>query len=91
MLAFLKVILYSGNHTVQQGMKHLLTTREERLFVTMRALLQYSAITYKERSVYVVFISLFNTNTVSNAYCQEITLSSSSLILWLVMLRVCLL
>ena len=51
-LAFLKVILYSGNRTVQEGMKHLLTTREERLFVTMRALLQHSAVTYKERSVW---------------------------------------
>ncbi len=49
-LAFLKVIFYSGNRTVQEGMKHLLSTREERLFTTMKAMLQNTAIIYKERS-----------------------------------------
>lgn len=51
-LAFLKAILYSGNHHVQRGMEHLLTTREERLFSTMQALLTHAAITYKERYVW---------------------------------------
>ena len=48
-LAFLKVMLYSGNREVQQGFQHLLETREERLFTTMSGLLQHAAITYKER------------------------------------------
>ena len=42
-------MLYSGNHTVQKGFEHLMETREEGLFTTMRGLLQYAAITYKER------------------------------------------
>ena len=50
-LAFLKVMLYSGNREVQQGFQHLLETREERLFTTMRGLLQHAAVTYKERWV----------------------------------------
>ena len=48
-LAFLRVMLYSGNRTVQKGFEHLLHTREERLFTTMRSLLQHAAITYRER------------------------------------------
>ena len=50
-LAFLKVMLYSGNREVQQGFQHLLETREERLFTTMNGLLQHAAVTYKERWV----------------------------------------
>ena len=50
-LAFLKVILYSGNRVVQEGFKHLLLTREEHLFTTMRDLLHHAAMTYKERYV----------------------------------------
>jgi inositol 1,4,5-triphosphate receptor type 1 len=48
-LAFLKVMLYSGNRNVQRGFEHLLDTREERLFTTMRGLLQHAAVTYIER------------------------------------------
>ena len=51
-LAFLKVMLFSGNRTVQRGFEHLLETREERLFTTMRGLLQHASVTYTERSVY---------------------------------------
>jgi hypothetical protein len=48
-LAFLKVMLYSGNRDVQRGFEHLLETREERLFTTMKGLLQHAAVTYIER------------------------------------------
>ena len=48
-LAFLKVMLYSGNRNVQRGFEHLLETREERLFTTMKGLLQHAAVTYIER------------------------------------------
>ncbi len=48
-LAFLEAIFYSGNRTVQEGMNHLFSTREERLFSTMQELLHNAAITYKER------------------------------------------
>ena len=50
-LAFLKAMLYSGNCTVQRGFRHLLETREERLFTTLSNLLQCAAITYKEMCV----------------------------------------
>jgi len=48
-LAFLRVMLYSGNRTVQEGFEHLMEAREEGLFTTMRSLLHYAAVTYKER------------------------------------------
>ena len=48
-LAFLKAMFFSGNRHIQEGMRHLLETREERLFTTMRLLLQNSAITFNER------------------------------------------
>ena len=48
-LAFLKAMFYSGNRHVQQGMEHLLETREERLFSTVQNLLQNAAITFNER------------------------------------------
>lgn len=44
-------MLYSGNRKVQQGFEHLLETREERLFTTMRGLLQHAAVTYIERCI----------------------------------------
>lgn len=47
-LAFLKAIFFSGNRHVQQGMKHLLDTREERLFTTVQALLKNSATSFNE-------------------------------------------
>lgn len=49
-LAFLKAIFYSGNKKVQEGMKYVLDTREERLFTTIQSLLQNTAITFHERS-----------------------------------------
>ncbi len=52
-LAFLKVIFFSGNPHVQKGMKHLLDTREERLFSTIQSLLQAFAITFNERQALV--------------------------------------
>ena len=51
-LAFLKAMLYSGNPIVQEGFQHLLKTREERLFTTMRDLLQHAAVTYKEKCAF---------------------------------------
>ena len=48
-LAFLKAMLYSGNHHVQEGMNTVFETREERLFTTMVSLLQNAAITFNER------------------------------------------
>ena len=45
-------MLFSGNRTVQHGFEHLLETREERLFTTMRGLLQHAAVTYIERWVW---------------------------------------
>jgi len=48
-LAFLKTIMFSGNRHVQEGMAHLLSTREERLFTTMQGLLTHAAITHRER------------------------------------------
>ncbi len=52
-LAFLKTIFFSGNPHVQKGMKHLLDTREERLFSTIQSLLQNAAITFNERRALV--------------------------------------
>ena len=48
-LAFLKTIMFSGNRHVQEGMAHLLSTREERLFTTMQGLFTNAAITHRER------------------------------------------
>ena len=48
-LAFLKAMLYSGNRHVQEGMEYLLETRQERLFTTMRSLLQQAAATFTEK------------------------------------------
>ena len=50
-LAFLKAILFSGNRHVQEGMAHLLATREERIFIMMQGLLTHAAITHRERGV----------------------------------------
>jgi len=50
-LAFLKAIMFSGNRHVQEGMEHLLFTREEHLFTTMQKLLTDAAITHRERWV----------------------------------------
>ena len=50
-LAFLKAILFSGNRHVQEGMKHLLFTREEHLFSTIQELLTHAAVTHRERWV----------------------------------------
>ncbi len=52
-LAFLKSLFFSGNPHVQQGMKHLLDTREERLFSTVQSLLQNAAVTFNERRALV--------------------------------------
>ena len=52
-LAFLKAIMFSGNRHVQEGMAHLLSTREERLFTTMQGLLTHAAITHRERYMLV--------------------------------------
>jgi len=48
-LAFLKTVFYSGNRHVQEGMKYLQETREERLFSTVQGLLQNAAVTFNER------------------------------------------
>ena len=48
-LAFLKALLYSGNRHVQEGMRHLLATREERLFIAMQSLLVNAALAHNER------------------------------------------
>lgn len=53
-LAFLKAIMFSGNRHVQEGMEHLLSTREEHLFTTMQKLLTYAAVTHRERWVHSV-------------------------------------
>ena len=50
-LAFLKAILFAGNHHVQEGMIHLLDTREERIFTMMQGLLTHAAIAHRERWV----------------------------------------
>lgn len=52
-LAFLKATFFSGNPHVQRGMKHLLDTREERLFSTIQDLLQNAAVTFNERRALV--------------------------------------
>jgi len=41
-LAFLKTIMFSGNRHVQEGMAHLLSTREERLFTMMQGLFTHA-------------------------------------------------
>ena len=48
-LAFMKVMLYSGNRHVQEGMEYILETREERLFTMMQSLLQHAATTFSEK------------------------------------------
>ena len=48
-LAFLKAMFFSGNRHVQEGMEHLLETREERLLSTVQSLLQNAAVTFNER------------------------------------------
>ena len=50
-LAFLKALLYSGNHHIQEGMSIILDTREETIFKTMESLLRNAAITFDERLV----------------------------------------
>jgi len=50
-LAFLKVILFSGNRHVQEGMARLLSTREELLFAKMQGLFTHAAIIHRERWV----------------------------------------
>ena len=59
-LAFLKALLYSGNRYVQEGMQHLLDTREERLFSTMQSLLLNAAITHNERSEFTTLTELWH-------------------------------
>ena len=50
-LAFLKAMLYSGNHHVQEGMNRYLEhdTREETLFKIMSSLFRNASITFDER------------------------------------------
>ena len=50
-LAFLKAMLYSGNHRVQEGMNVVFDTREETLFKIMGRLFRNAAITFEERLV----------------------------------------
>ena len=48
-LAFLKAMLFSGNHHVQEGLNVVFDTREETLFRTMGSLFQNAAIAFDER------------------------------------------
>ncbi len=71
-LAFLKATFFSGNPHVQKGMKHLLDTREERLFSTVQALLQNAAVTFNERTA---LVSQMDARLTSDIFLQTDTTS----------------
>ena len=48
-LAFLKVMLFSGNPTVQRGFEELITKGNDTLLTTVRTILQRETIRHKER------------------------------------------
>ena len=50
-LAFLRVLLYSGNRTVQEGLWYLQETREEGLFATLQKRLEQAAVHFREKWV----------------------------------------
>lgn len=48
-LAFLEAILEFGNTHVQEGLKHLIQSREYQVFPTLKAILKSASVVYKER------------------------------------------
>lgn len=48
LLAFVKALLFSGNESVQDGIKFVQETREEMLFINIKATLDYAVARFKE-------------------------------------------
>lgn len=55
-LALLKVLLESGNKTVQTGLISLISAGENKLFPTLQRMLKQSAVGYRERFVVVYLL-----------------------------------
>ena len=53
-LAFLDVLLESGNTDVQEGLKEILKCKEHPMFATFERVLKEDAIAYSERCVHVM-------------------------------------
>jgi inositol 1,4,5-triphosphate receptor type 1 len=60
-LALMKVLLFSGNEDVQEGLINCVQeTREETLFLRLKSRLEQTGITYKETLVHITALNVVN-------------------------------